>query len=193
MKGEKDFDQLLEYAPVYDTLPKQKEKKNEKTKGVKKNPSRIINPKVRMIKSNKALNPIETFYNILQSYETENFEKNVYFQCVSFILQAQEEQIIPPGQQKEFNTNFLFGDFKLRRKNPKRELIFEKLHNMLKYYISNDIVTEKHVRTLFKSGCVSDLMGELLKVSVINNSVQEYLIPQGTIVAKIFIYAEMNK
>ena len=193
MKGEKDFDQLLEYAPVYDTLPKQKEKKNEKTKGVKKNPSRIINPKVRMIKSNKALNPIETFYNILQSYETENFEKNVYFQCVSFILQAQEEQIIPPGQQKEINTNFLFGDFKLRRKNPKRELIFEKLHNMLKYYISNDIVTEKHVRTLFKSGCVSDLMGELLKVSVINNSVQEYLIPQGTIVAKIFIYAEMNK
>ena len=193
MKGEKDFDQLLEYAPVYDTLPKQKEKKNEKTKGVKRNPSRIINPKVRMIKSNKALNPIETFYNILQSYETENFEKNVYFQCVSFILQAQEEQIIPPGQQKEINTNFLFGDFKLRRKNPKRELIFEKLHNMLKYYISNDIVTEKHVRTLFKSGCVSDLMGELLKVSVINNSVQEYLIPQGTIVAKIFIYAEMNK
>ena len=148
MKGEKDFDQLLEYAPVYDTLPKQKEKKNEKTKGVKKNPSRIINPKVRMIKSNKALNPIETFYNILQSYETENFEKNVQFQCVSFILQAQEEQIIPPGQQKEINTIFLFGDFKLRRKNPKRELIFEKLHNMLKYYISNDIVTEKHVRTL---------------------------------------------
>ena len=120
-------------------------------------------------------------------------KKNVYFQCVSFILQSQEQQIIPPGQQKEINTNFLFGDFKLRKKNPKREVIFEKLHNMLKYYISNDIVSEKHVRTLFKTGCISELMGQLVKVTVINNSVQEYLIPQGTIVAKIFIYAEMNK
>ena len=33
-------------------------------------------------------------------------------------------------------------------------------------------------------------MGELLKVTVLNNSVHEYMIPQGSIVAKIFIYAE---
>ena len=40
---------------------------------------------------------------------------------------------------------------------------------------------------------ISDLMGELLKVTVLNNSVHEYMIPQGSIVAKILIYAEMNK
>ena len=30
MKGEKDFDGLLEYAPAYDALPKQKKERKKK-------------------------------------------------------------------------------------------------------------------------------------------------------------------
>ena len=201
MKGEQDLDELLEYAPTYVPSSKRKDKKEEKTKkskGISKNTNvfpcsklkKESIEKLNMIKQNKVLNPIETFVNILQCYENDNFDQNVYFQCISFILQCPEEQVIPPGQQKEINTNFLFGNFKLTKKNSKKEIICDKLHNMLRYYISNDIVTDKHVRTLFKAGCISELMGELVKVTVLNNSVHEYMIPQGSIVAKIFIYAE---
>ena len=82
---------------------------------------------------------------------------------------------------------------KANLKNLKKEQHLEKLSNMLRYYVTNDIVSDKHVRTIFKAGTISELLGKPMKVTIINNSVQDYLVSQGTIVAKMFIYVEENK
>ena len=66
------------------------------------------------------------------------------------------------------------------------------MYHILKYYIVNDIITDKPVRAIFKSGNVSDLMGGVVKLTIMNNSVNDFIIPQGAIVAKMFIYAEIN-
>ena len=58
--------------------------------------------------------------------------------------------------------------------------------------LTNDIVSDKHVRTIFKSGCISELMDKPVQVTIMNNSVQDYNISKGTIVAK-FIDLRVHK
>ena len=191
MKGEQYVDDLLDYAEPYIPSMRKTIKKHHK-----KNKTEVFKPKRTTIEQFKYkwINPIEAFNNVLRCYNVYNFESNAYFQCISFILQSQDEQvIIPAGQQIDVVTNYYFGDFKLRKHNIKREQSFDKLQNMLRYYITNDIVSDKHVRTIFKSGCISELTDKPVQVTIMNNSVQDYNISKGTIVAKIFIYTEENE
>ena len=209
MKGEKDLDDLLNFSDTYiDPLIKKKGKKSckstmrikleekgkeERKKGEKEKKENFVESP---FKNFKTINPLEAFYSVLKCYDRENFEQNVYFQCLSFILQSKEEQVIPAGQQKDITTNYYFGELMLKKANLKKlkkEQHLEKLSNMLRYYVTNDIVSDKHVRTIFKAGTISELLGKPMKVTIINNSVQDYLVSQGTIVAKMFIYVEENK
>ena len=90
----------------------------------------------------KLISPIECFQALVNKHDKKDIQ-NVYFMCLSFILQNEEEVNIGANSTITLLTNYNFKE-KIRKRKVKNiakseeEIQFKNLTSEMKYHISSD-------------------------------------------------------
>ena len=140
----------------------------------------------------KLISPIECFQALVNKHDKKDIQ-NVYFMCLSFILQNEEEVNIGANSTITLLTNYNFKE-KIRKRKVKNiakseeEIQFNNLTSEMKYHISSDFASNSFIQIQPQQGLLTDILDQVLVLKIANYSNEDYILPPKIALGKIYFY-----
>ena len=145
-----------------------------------------------LYKNCKQISPTECFQELVKKHENNDVQ-NIYFMCLSFILQSEEEIKIKGNSSRTILTNYIFKE-KTKKRNVKSKIkqeeeeTFQRLSAEMKYFVCSEFSANSPIQIQATQGLLSDIMDRALFLNIANYSGGEITIAPKTALAKIFFY-----
>ena len=143
-------------------------------------------------KNCKLISPVEAFQALVNKHE-KNDTQNIYFMCISFILQSEEEIEIDRNSSTKILTNYIFKE-KPKRKNVKstakkaEEESSQQMTSQMKYFISSEFSIDSPIQIQSSQGLLTNILDSSLFLNIVNYSSEKIVIAPKTALGKIFFY-----
>lgn len=177
-KGKKDLDDILNFSNEEKIDQEMKKTKQER-------------PCLLPISCN-SISPIECFQSLVNKQDKKNIQ-NIYFMCLSFMLQTEHEVDIGGNSIHKISTNYIFREktkkkeLKSKAKN-EEDIFFYNMTFEMKYYITSEFASNSFLQILPQEGLLSDILDKILILDIANYSSNNFILAPKTVLGKIFFY-----
>ena len=142
----------------------------------------------------KSISPVDCFQSLVNKHDKKDIQ-NIYFMCLSFMLQTEHEVNIGGNSTHKISTNYIFRE-KTKKKEAKRKAkneedsFFSSLTFEMKYYITSEFASTSFLQILPQEGLLSDVLDKLLVLDIANYSSEDFQLAPKTVLGKIFFYLQ---
>lgn len=177
-KGKKDIDDILDLS-------------NEERCDQEINKTKQERPCLLPMSCN-SISPIDCFQSLVNKQDKKDIQ-NIYFMCISFMLQTEQEVDIGGNSVHKISTNYIFREktkkkeAKSRAKNEEDSFFYNMTFEM-KYHITSECASNSYLQILPQEGLLSDIIDKILILDIANYSSNNFILAPKTVLGKIFFY-----
>ena len=143
-------------------------------------------------KNGKSVSPIECFQSLVDKHDNKSVQ-NIYFMCLSFILQSEDEINVSGNSICQVLTNYVFKEKKRKKETKNKyknhdEELFQNLTSDMKFFISSEFASGSFIQLQPTQGLLTDILDKKLYLNVVNYSNEDFILPPNTALGKIYFY-----